>query len=240
MSKTVLVVTPVKDTVIYMEAILPVNKYVLRSAPSPQVAFTILNREAPDIVLLEDVDLQLKQNEQFIQALRNSADYQLTPILMLSRVYDLKRMAWALDVGADNYLEFPISSRVMQARIQSHCRLLDMAQKPDHATIYFIPKEEGLLVNDIPIPLTRIEYRLVAHLCQRSDHWYQPEDLLTQVWNYPRGKGDSALVRNHVRNVRRKVERETGVRKIIQSRHGRGYAIDAKVLNQPGVRHSAP
>ena len=49
------------------------------------------------------------------------------------------------------------------------------------------------------------------------------------VWQYPADAGDAALVRNHIRNLRRKLEDSPERPEIIQSRHGRGYTIKATI-----------
>jgi len=77
--------------------------------------------------------------------------------------------------------------------------------------------------------VTRIEFDLLRYLSVYPNKWHATQDLLTNVWKYPLGVGDTALVRNHVRNLRRKLEINPDHPAIIQSRHGRGYTIRARV-----------
>jgi len=46
---------------------------------------------------------------------------------------------------------------------------------------------------------------------------------------YPNGVGDAALVRNHIHNLRAKIEQDPDRPTVIQSRHGRGYVVKAQV-----------
>jgi DNA-binding response OmpR family regulator len=66
-------------------------------------------------------------------------------------------------------------------------------------------------------------------LCLVPGEHYSTSALLEHVWHYPSGKGDSALVRNHVRNLRRKLEDDPDRPRIVQCLQGRGYTINAEV-----------
>jgi DNA-binding response OmpR family regulator len=75
------------------------------------------------------------------------------------------------------------------------------------------------------IDLTPTEYELLVALCQNPGEHMDATRLLEQVWHYPPGDGDPALVRNHVRNLRRKLEHDPDRPRIVTSAHGRGYAV---------------
>ena len=64
------------------------------------------------------------------------------------------------------------------------------------------------------------------------------EELLTNVWQYPDGVGDAALVRNHIHNLRRKIEQDPERPLILQSRHGPGYVIKARAQIEDQSRAS--
>jgi DNA-binding response OmpR family regulator len=81
------------------------------------------------------------------------------------------------------------------------------------------------LLNGATLALTPTEYALLDVLCSIPGSYLTAEDLLEQVWNYAPGKGDPALVRNHIRNLRRKMERDPDRPRIVASAHGRGYTI---------------
>jgi DNA-binding response OmpR family regulator len=74
-----------------------------------------------------------------------------------------------------------------------------------------------------------VEFNLLYHMCQKPNDWQTTRDLLADVWRYPGNVGDAALVRNHIRNLRRKIEPDTDRPTIILSRHRRGYMVAARV-----------
>ena len=88
-------------------------------------------------------------------------------------------------------------------------------------------------VNDCCTQLTATEYQLLEHLCQPPLRHHSAHDLLEAFWGYPPHSGDTELVRNHIRNMLRKIESDQEHPHIIVSLHGRGYMINAIV---EGVR----
>lgn len=56
--------------------------------------------------------------------------------------------------------------------------------------------------------LTPAEFELLKYLMQHPDQILSSERLLQEVWLYPAGVGDPAVVRWHVKNLRRKIEEE--------------------------------
>lgn len=56
--------------------------------------------------------------------------------------------------------------------------------------------------------LTPAEFELLRFLLLHPDQILSAERLLQEVWLYPAGVGDSAVVRWHVKNLRRKIEPE--------------------------------
>jgi DNA-binding response OmpR family regulator len=79
------------------------------------------------------------------------------------------------------------------------------------------------------VELTQVEYELLLYLCREPDKLHSTHELLMKVWQYPSDAGDAALVRNHVRNLRRKLEIAPERPEIVQSRHGRGYTVRAQI-----------
>ncbi len=86
-------------------------------------------------------------------------------------------------------------------------------------------------MNDELVSLTPVEFDLLNYLCQTPNEWHTTQTLLADVWDYPEDVGDAALVRNHIRNLRRKLESNPDRPSIILSRHRRGYIIRARVEN---------
>lgn len=63
-------------------------------------------------------------------------------------------------------------------------------------------------LGDIEVRLTPAEFELLRFLLLHPDQILSSERLLQEVWLYPAGVGDPAVVRWHIKNLRRKIEPE--------------------------------
>ena len=63
-----------------------------------------------------------------------------------------------------------------------------------------------LTIDGRPIRLTPAEFDLLYHMMLRPCEIFSADELLEQVWHYPRGAGQTVLVRAHVKNLRAKIE----------------------------------
>ena len=96
-------------------------------------------------------------------------------------------------------------------------------------SLRLIDAQNTVYVDQQRVPLTPIEYQLVRFLCNNQNRYFTAEDILEALWQYPPDAGNTALVRNHIRNVRRKLERLPDRPNIVISRYGQGYTIQAEV-----------
>lgn len=162
------------------------------------------------------------------QTLRANPKTVHIPILFLTNRQNAPTAADALAAGGDDYIRRPFVARELLARIRAHLRWVPLEQGQEPPLLRINPRHRRIFIQDREADLTRAEYNLLTHLCQNPFHWHAAEELLMAVWKYPVGVGDTALVRNHVRNLRRKLEQDPDHPVILQARHGRGYAICAQ------------
>lgn len=176
-----------------------------------------------------DVALPSMDGINLCRRLREHPSITDTPIIFLTGHSYRYNVAEALESGGDDYIRKPFSMRELAARIRAHLRRSTNQLGADIPTIRILPHTYQVYVNDREVELTRVEFDLLRFLCQNPEKWHSTADLLTEVWQYPHGVGDAALVRNHVRNLRRKLEENPERPTVIQSRHGRGYIVRAYI-----------
>jgi DNA-binding response OmpR family regulator len=177
-------------------------------------------RAEPDLVVL---DLMLPGLDGLEVCRRIQAD-RPTPVVMLTARDSEADMLVGLDVGADDYVTKPFSSRELIARIHAILRRVERTKAN--------PRSTPLIIGDIeldlgsrrarrsgdPVHLTPTEFDLLAFLAERSGTVATREELLAEVWGYRDGSG-ARTVDSHVRALRRKLGSET-----IRTVHGVGYA----------------
>ncbi len=76
----------------------------------------------------------------------------------------------------------------------------------------------------VAVPLTRIEFDLVAYLAAHPGWVVSPDQLMEEVWGY-RSLGDTRAVSVHIGNVRRKLGDSTEDPRYIQTVRGAGYKL---------------
>ncbi len=211
--------------------ILRALKVVLREAGFEAIG-TETAREALDAAALRSpdaaiVDLVLPDGDG-IEVCAQLRSWSEMPILVLSAVGEEEQKVRALEAGADDYVTKPFGSRELVARLRAAMRraaggeeeptvevgglLVDLAARSvwrDGEEVHLTPTEFGLLRT-----LIRNRGRLMTHRA-----------LLTEVWGSAYGE-DTATLRTHVANLRRKIEPADGER-LIRTDPGIGYRFAA-------------
>lgn len=211
-----------------VELTLKREGYHILRAMNGRDALRALEYQQPDLLLIDsalpDID-----GVTLCRKLRAQPETANTPIIFLSGLTDTDQAVEALNSGGDDYLRKPIMPRELAARVRAHIRRASHFHDTDLLTIRIFGASNRVYVNDREVLLTRVEFDLLTHLCRTPFEPQSTEQLLANVWLYPNGVGDAALVRNHVHNLRHKVELDPERPTVIQARHGRGYVIKARV-----------
>lgn len=211
-----------------VEQVLDHEGYSVLTATSSEEALDVVNYTTPDLFLI-DLALPEMDGIELCRKLRTHNATENSPIVFLTGHNTAYSAAEALEAGGDDYIRKPFAVRELTARIRAHLRRSYKFTTEDTASIRIMPDTYQVFVDDREISLTRIEFDLLLYIASSPQKWHPTQDLLAGVWNYPDGVGDTALVRNHIRNLRRKLEINPEYPDIIQSRHGRGYSIRGKV-----------
>jgi two-component system, OmpR family, response regulator MtrA len=198
------------------------NDVVSLNEPSSiiETARTVL----PDLLIL-DMDFPNTNSLIICNELRSLPHLTHIPILFLtSHPSDIVD---ALDAGGDDLVVKPIDYHEVAARVRALLRRAKRVTRLHSLRIDSGTKQ--VWVNDQPATLTPTEFNLLAYLCEHETSYHKAKDLLEFVWRYPGGAGDTALIRNHVHNLRTKLENLPNRPQIIVSLHGRGYRVNADI-----------
>ncbi len=182
----------------------------------------------PDVIIL-DFALSDMSGFDLCARLRSTPTVDHTPILLLSQHQSPQYIAQALDSGADDYLRKPFVTRELSARVRALLRRKPNSVTYNRPALRLDDDAHLVWVDGKSIELTPTEFMLLEHLCSHQTEHHTANSLLEDVWNYPQGDGDTALVRNHIRNLRRKIENNPNQPQIIVSLHGRGYTVNANI-----------
>lgn len=94
--------------------------YVVSSAPSAEDAEMMLEKEIPDLILL-DLLLPKTYGLDFLVKLKQNVKFNHVPVIVFSNVADQEEMKKALTLGASDYM---IKSNFTLEEMESHIKLV--------------------------------------------------------------------------------------------------------------------
>lgn len=203
--------------------------YEVITASSTHQLLRLIEHNVPDLFLI-DASLPVIDGLALCRQLRKNPKVSSLPVVFITGHDSRYTVADALEAGGDDYIRKPFAVRELTARLRAHLRRTAKAEIADELpTIEIFADTRTVLVDKRLVDLTQVEFELLTYLCAAPSRMHSTQDLLIHVWQYPPNTGDTALVRNHIRNLRRKLEDSPERPAIIQSRHGRGYTIKAQI-----------
>jgi two-component system KDP operon response regulator KdpE len=175
----------------------------------------------PDVVIL-DLGLPGIDGLEVVGGLRGWTN---VPIIVLSvREGEADKVA-ALDAGADDYLTKPFGMNELLARIRAAVRRnAPVDEEPvvttDAFTIDLATKQ--VRRDDEEVRLTPTEWHLVEVLVRHAGRLVSQKQLLQEVWG-PQYGTESAYLRVHMAQVRRKLEPDPSRPRHFITERGMGY-----------------
>jgi two-component system response regulator RpaA len=203
---------------------LPQEHHTLYTIPTLDGG-TPSGRTIPELLIL---DLRPYQADGPMVCRRARAMTRYAGSGILCVVGDLLQqpVATILDSGGDDCLRAAtLNQRELAARARALLRRAGRTAIKE-APLVLISQDKSIRYHGQSIELTPTEFDLLDALSRTPGDYLSASQLLEQVWKYPPGMGDPALVRNHVRNIRRKLETDPERPKVVTSAHGRGYTIN--------------
>ncbi len=198
-------------------------------APDARSAMRLARSHHPDVIIL-DIALTDMNGLDLCGNLRKLPYVDHTPILCLSMQRGAHFAAEALNRGADDFLRKPFATRELRARVRALLRRAPHRHINSMKTVHLDPVRYTVHIDSRCVELTPTEFSLLQFLCDHQAEHHTAQSLLERLWEYPPGSGDKALVRNHIRNLRRKIEDNPDRPNVIVSQHGRGYVINARAV----------
>ncbi|HWI03667.1 MAG TPA: response regulator transcription factor [Acidimicrobiales bacterium] len=83
-----------------------------------------------------------------------------------------------------------------------------------------------VVVDEKVVPLTRLEFDLLAHLASRPRQVFSRGELLSEVWHSSPDWQTSKTVTEHVRRIRHKIEPSRDRPRWIRTVPGAGYRFE--------------
>jgi len=223
----------VEDEASFSEAIsflLGKEGYETEIAENGRVALEIFKRSTFDLILL-DLMIPEVSGIDVCRAIRTSSD---VPIIMLTAKDSEVDKVVGLELGADDYVTKPYSSRELVARIKAVLRR--GSSDESGATSDSIIQAAGRIrmdidrhqvtVNEILINLPLKEFELLEFLMRNAGRVLTRGQLIDRVWGGDY-YGDTKTLDVHIKRLRSKIEDDPANPVLIQTIRGLGYKFEA-------------
>ena len=201
-------------------------------AADAQEAYGKILDARPDLILL-DWMMPNTSGLELLRRLRRDDVSRTIPVIMLTAKDDEDNRIQGLDVGADDYITKPFSSRELLARIKAVLRRSADPEDGDAVEVSGLmldPVSHRVFAESKPLEMGPTEYKLLKFFMTHQERAYSRGQLLDQVW------GSNVYVEErtvdvHIRRLRKALEtemRDYGT--LIQTVRGTGYRFSAAGL----------
>ncbi len=194
-------------------------------------------RERPDLFLL-DVMVPDGSGLDVCRRVREHDSLKSVPIIFLTaRAAETDRVR-GLELGADDYVTKPFSTRELVARVRAVLRRSTPREESAPTAPLHIDNIEidstamQLRVRGELVTMTSTEFRLLDYLARHPGRMFSRDQLLDAVW------GDSRFVTPrsvdvYVRRIREKIEDDPEAPRYLRTMRGAGYRFDIPKPSSP-------
>lgn len=145
-----------------LSEVLIAEGYDVAIANNGERAITIVNRQLPDLILL-DIHMPDMDGFAVCQTLKASPKTSAIPIIFMTALNDIESKVKGFELGALDYITKPFNVRELLARIKNHLQLTRVTQN-----------------------LEKVKEQLSLVLKGSNDGWWDLDLLKNQAYNSPR------------------------------------------------------
>jgi len=160
----------------------------------------------PDLIIL-DIMMPRKTGVEVCQILRSQPIFQDTLIIFLTAMSDEASQIKGLETGADDYVNKPISPKVLVSRVNALFRRMnnkDTGKDIQLGNINIDPVKFLVTIDGKELILAKKEFELLYLLASRPGRVFLRNEILSQVWGNDVIVGDRTID-VHIRKVRQKL-----------------------------------
>ncbi len=186
-----------------------------------RTALDTFRRMMPALVVL-DIMIPGIDGLELTRRIRRDSE---TPILMLTARTSETDKVLGLEIGADDYMTKPFSTRELVARVRALLRRTSAGKHEEslvRGELRIDPARREVYRSDSHVEITSLEFDLLHFMASRAGRVFSREALMDQVW----GEGrivDTRSIDSLVSRLRRKLETDPAKPEYIQTVWGAGY-----------------
>ncbi|CAB4332429.1 unannotated protein [freshwater metagenome] len=196
-------------------------------APNGAEGMKLFDSKNPDLVLL-DLMLPEVSGTEVCKYIRSKSN---TPVIMLTAKDTEIDKVVGLELGADDYVTKPFSTRELLARIKAVLRRggeieIDSVGAVEVGPVRMDVERHALSVNGQAVAMPLKEFELLELLMRNSGRVLTRGQLMDRVWgsNYV---GDGKTLDVHIKRIRSKIEPDPANPVYLTTVRGLGYRFEA-------------
>lgn len=202
---------------------LELEGYSVVTASDGVEAIDRVIQEKPELILL---DVMMPNGDGLSVCRRLRADFDRTPILIVTARAEVSDRVAGLDAGADDYITKPFALEELLARVRALLRRAGEGEglKPIVVgDLRIEPSSRRVFRGEREMMLTKTEFELLRLLASQVDVVLSHTQIYEEIWGYDFGP-DSKSLAVYIGYLRRKTE-EGGATRVIHTVRGVGYSL---------------
>ncbi|HEY8398666.1 MAG TPA: response regulator transcription factor [Flavihumibacter sp.] len=222
--KKILIADDEPDILEIIQYNLNAEGYTVYTARDGDEALTKARQIQPDLIIL-DIMMPKRNGVEVCEILRTQPRFKDTLIIFLTALSDESSQLKGLDTGADDYVNKPISPKLLVSRVNALFRRITKTQETGHGVLklnnlVIDPIQFLVRVDDKEIALAKKEFELLYLLASKPGRVFLRNEILNEVWGNEVIVGDRTID-VHIRKIRQKLGLDC-----ITTVKGVGYKFD--------------
>ncbi|GAA3596047.1 response regulator transcription factor [Agrococcus terreus] len=206
--------------------LLELEGYETAHAPDGDEAVRMFDEEGADLVLL-DLMLPGQSGTEVCRQIRAKSQ---VPIIMVTAKDSEVDTIVGLELGADDYVTKPYSSRELVARIRAVLRRRSVEEDEDDAVVEIgrvrlDADSHTVTVDGDEVPMPLREFELLEFLMRNAGRVLTRGQLIDRVWGSDYF-GDTKTLDVHIKRLRAKIEEDPSNPVTVVTRRGLGYRFE--------------
>ncbi len=222
----ILLVDDEKDFVSALKEILVANRYTVEVAYDGKMALDYIEAEKFDCLLL-DIMMPEMDGYEVVKTIRNRNDH--TPVIFLSAKGEVDDKIKGFEIGGDDYLSKPFSSKELLSRLKALLRRIDGLKETNDlkfGDLILNVNDFSLSKDQTKVNLSCKEYQILELFFRHPDRIISAEKILKEAWEIDSYQ-DISSVWVYVSNLRKKLV-QLGSKVELNSIRGLGYHLEIK------------
>jgi DNA-binding response OmpR family regulator len=217
-----------------LQRALKMYDHQVMTASSGIEGLQLARRHRPDLFIL-DIMMPGVDGYQVCRQIRGDPLLQDLPVLFLTAKAKDEDKIEGFRAGGDDYLVKPFNMQELELRVKAIMRRVspeknevETASEVVVGNVILDCRSFTVTTPHDTVLLTNVQFDLLYHLMSHADQVFNSQQLLQDVWDYPRDTGSPELVRAHIKNLREKIEPAPSNPIYIKTIQGHGYTFSSE------------